>query len=475
MRILCKRLSVFCFTSFACFCSLVAQNYGSYTSQEIQQAKTQAAASAQVSTEDSVMSSTSRIDWTKHTLVSDITMDVAKAGIPLPSGKALCLNRIKMELPVLVKDPLLSIYVDDSSTLGDLVLNDEITLEDLTRIIDTSKQTPAYFERGTDNLKTTSTLQLQKIGALLVKHRKPYVQAVPIERISSRAYTGIIIDARGTLPVQGEFITSKAYPSLFPRIWDENMTLVYERNMVDPKVAVERGIVDFVSEYNSATMARVGKDPLWITAKKIYGANRCDPVISYEDYLRITTVAQNLNLLQEGKVVILIGQEEIARAIEVPEKGVRHYLESNRLINYFNEKEVPEVELKETEQGLSITIQNLRFIADSSELLPEERPRVLQIADSLRAILATGRYVVEVDGHTADVNKPNGQMTLSIQRAEAVVNALVEDGLDSSLFTFKGFGGTKPVASNETADGRAQNRRVEIKVIPKATTNTQRL
>jgi outer membrane protein OmpA-like peptidoglycan-associated protein len=72
-----------------------------------------------------------------------------------------------------------------------------------------------------------------------------------------------------------------------------------------------------------------------------------------------------------------------------------------------------------------------------------------------------------IEGHTADVNKPNGQMKLSIERAQEIIRELTANGLDKNLFTYRGYGGTKPVASNETAEGRALNRRVEITVMPK--------
>ncbi|MBR6143193.1 MAG: OmpA family protein, partial [Treponema sp.] len=51
-------------------------------------------------------------------------------------------------------------------------------------------------------------------------------------------------------------------------------------------------------------------------------------------------------------------------------------------------------------------------------------------------------------------------------RAQAVIEALKQDGIDGKLFSYKGFGGTKPVESNNTAAGRAKNRRVVIKLLP---------
>ena len=101
-----------------------------------------------------------------------------------------------------------------------------------------------------------------------------------------------------------------------------------------------------------------------------------------------------------------------------------------------------------------------------AELLPEEKHRVAEIAKELKTIIVGGKYTIRVNGHTADVNKPLGQQALSIERAEAIKNALVAEGIPENLFTCYGYGGTMPIADNSTASGRAQNRRVEIEITP---------
>ena len=441
-----------------------------YTYDEIEEAEQAAAASADVDSKKAVMSSVSKVDWSKSTFTSDITLDTVKAGIPMPSGKAVSMNRVQMELPVLVKDPLLSLYADDTRTLGDLVLEGNLTLDALTRIIDGSKKTPPYFMNATNTLKTTNTLDLHQIGALLVKHRTPYVQDKPIERISSKAYTGIVIDARGLIPVQGEHVKSEVYPCLFPKIWNEDMDLIYERNMVLPDVAKSKGIVDYLpGQGSNKKTERAGNDPLWITARKVYGVNRCDQVISKEDYLRITTVPANLELLKQGKVVILLDSDKLVGNVTSPRKDIRYYLETGKLKQRIDKTDIPDVTPEEHDGGFVIRMENLRFIADLAELLPEEKHRVAEIAKELKTIIVGGKYTIRVNGHTADVNKPLGQQALSIERAEAIKNALVAEGIPENLFTCYGYGGTMPIADNSTASGRAQNRRVEIEITPQGT------
>lgn len=421
------------------------------------------------SEEDAVMTSTSTINWTKNTFTSNVSLDVAKAGIPMPSGKSSSINKIQMELPALVKDPLLSIFVDNNKTLGDLVLEETVTLEELTRIIDNSKQTPAFFQNASNNLVTQHTIQIQDIGASLVKHHVAYTQRVPIETVASKAYTGIIIDARGMLPVHGEFVEDRTYPCIFPKIWSESMDLIYERNMVDPSVAREKGIVlysssPFVEEYED----RIGKKPLWISAKKVYGINRTDAVISKNDYLQITSVKENLDLLRKGRVVILLDKDLLIHGVAAPDKNKRYYVAYEKLKRYVLENPIPDTFLLPGPSGFRFKMENLKFIADSPELLPEEQGRIVQIAQSIKKYVMNGEFTILVEGHTADVNKPEGQQQLSVLRAQAIIQALVDQGVDSSLFTYKGYGGTKPIATNSTPEGRAQNRRVEIQVMPKS-------
>jgi outer membrane protein OmpA-like peptidoglycan-associated protein len=172
--------------------------------------------------------------------------------------------------------------------------------------------------------------------------------------------------------------------------------------------------------------------------------------------------------LQEGKVVILLDKKNLIYDISVPEKTPSYYVKYEAVKQYFYENKIPGVTISDSSLGWMFDV-NLRFYPDSPELLPEEKGRIELIAEKLKDILQDEGYTILIEGHTADVGKPVGQLNLSIERTRTVMNALIGEGLDEKIFTYKGFGGTMPVADNSTEEGRAQNRRVRIIARPRAT------
>ena len=120
------------------------------------------------------------------------------------------------------------------------------------------------------------------------------------------------------------------------------------------------------------------------------------------------------------------------------------------------------ISVDNTEAGIRLTIQNLQFKADSAELLPGEEKRLDQIAEILR--LAEGAQFL-IEGHTASTGYEAGEMKLSKERADSIAAALSSRGIGSERFICKGSGDKKPIASNDSAEGKALNRRVEITIL----------
>lgn len=121
-----------------------------------------------------------------------------------------------------------------------------------------------------------------------------------------------------------------------------------------------------------------------------------------------------------------------------------------------------DVSVEETEKGLVLKIQNIHFLPNSPVILPEEKGRLDSVASVLKS--AEGRMFL-VTGHTADVGSQESQQELSDQRAKTIIDELVKRGFPANRFMYEGKGGREPAASNDTREGRAKNRRVEITIL----------
>ena len=417
---------------------------------------------------NSALESKSSVDWTKNDFYSSISLDVRKQNLNSPAGKNAAEALIKLKMPSLVKDPLLTLFVDNSNYLGDVVSGGSINLEQITEIIEDGKRNSPVFSADAKTLNTTNIIKITNLSAVLVRHQYPYTAQEPLDSVPSRAYTGIIIDARGTVPVHGEYIESEVYPCFFPQIWDDNMNLIYERNMIDRNIASARGIVRYdYSDDDRRYEDVTGTDPLYIKAYKVYGRNRTDPILRRRDALKILTVPENLELLKSGKVTILLDKKNLIYSVGAPEKDSSYYAAYRTLKQYIYENKVPDIDISDSINGILFSV-DLKFFPDSSELLPEERSRISKVAEMLEEIIKKNEFTILIEGHTADLGKPVGQMNLSIERTRTVMNALIEEGLPRNLFTYKGYGATQPVADNATEEGRKQNRRVDITARPRA-------
>jgi outer membrane protein OmpA-like peptidoglycan-associated protein len=110
----------------------------------------------------------------------------------------------------------------------------------------------------------------------------------------------------------------------------------------------------------------------------------------------------------------------------------------------------------------SVRINNIFFEYDKAILKPESFPELNRLVKMLKGIPG---IKVEINGHTDNIGSADYNIELSEKRALSVINYLKENGLQDIEFIAKGYGKTVPVATNDTDEGRAQNRRVEFRII----------
>ena len=136
------------------------------------------------------------------------------------------------------------------------------------------------------------------------------------------------------------------------------------------------------------------------------------------------------------------------------------------------------LETRDTARGLIVNLSDVLFDVGKSTLKPGAREKLAKISG---IVVSHPGLKLEVEGHTDSTGSEEFNQTLSEQRANAVREFLIQQGVNQASVTARGFGESQPVASNETAAGRQQNRRVEMVVSgdaignPKATGSTSSL
>ncbi len=116
-------------------------------------------------------------------------------------------------------------------------------------------------------------------------------------------------------------------------------------------------------------------------------------------------------------------------------------------------------ELSKITTGGQLTMNNVFFQFNSHDLLESSYYELDKLVDLL---LEYPSYKIEITGHTDNIGKPEYNMKLSQRRATSVGEYLINKGIKSNRLSYVAMGSTKPVASNETEEGRAKNRRTEI-------------
>lgn len=147
-------------------------------------------------------------------------------------------------------------------------------------------------------------------------------------------------------------------------------------------------------------------------------------------------------------------KEEVAREIQQEISQMKDEEGGDQMEN---------IEVKTEESGITISVENIRFMPNSDELIPAEKQKLKKIGDILKKF--PDRDIL-ITGHTALAGTFRDRKELSTQRAMSVARFFTEEGVRRrEQMIVKGLGAQKPVADNSTAEGRARNRRVEITLV----------
>lgn len=164
----------------------------------------------------------------------------------------------------------------------------------------------------------------------------------------------------------------------------------------------------------------------------------------------------------DGKYIVILNKGKICD-FSVKSSGYLFYSRKIDLTGLQQYKEINEdILLEPIMVGANIVLNNMYFEFRSYKLLKESKYELNRI---IKLMKENPTMKVEISGHTDNIGSVRANTKLSMQRAQAVVAYLIKNGIVKSRLVSKGYGKTKPIATNKSEEGRKENRRVEIEVL----------
>lgn len=127
-------------------------------------------------------------------------------------------------------------------------------------------------------------------------------------------------------------------------------------------------------------------------------------------------------------------------------------------------RQLENLQLRQTESGVVVTLGDVLFQSGETQLRDEAMASLVEVVDLLQS---EPDKEIRIEGHTDSTGDSETNLEISEKRANAVLDALVSLGVDPARFTTAGMGEDFPIASNETEEGRSQNRRVDVILLDK--------
>jgi outer membrane protein OmpA-like peptidoglycan-associated protein len=166
-----------------------------------------------------------------------------------------------------------------------------------------------------------------------------------------------------------------------------------------------------------------------------------------------------------GAIVGGLAGAGIGRYMDNQEQAMRQAVANSEAATVRREQEIAQGARQGSVDVLNVTFKSdYLFATNSATLLPGAQPEIQRIANVLRQYPETN---IQIAGHTDSTGNEVYNQQLSERRAEAVRTALIGMGVESPRMTTMGYGESMPIASNNTESGRQQNRRVEVRIIPR--------
>jgi len=173
-------------------------------------------------------------------------------------------------------------------------------------------------------------------------------------------------------------------------------------------------------------------------------------------------IFQNVNALNQGQFLATLNVGK-NYGLNISRPGYLFYSENFSLLNQKTGKPfIIEVSLQEIEAGKKSILRNIFFDTNQFVLKPESKSELEKL---IVFLTINPKVTIEISGFTDNVGDAKSNQLLSENRAKTVYQYLINNKINASRLTFKGYGALQPIAPNTTEEGRSRNRRTEFKIV----------
>lgn len=197
---------------------------------------------------------------------------------------------------------------------------------------------------------------------------------------------------------------------------------------------------------------------------KVFDEETSHPLVARFELIDLASskTIMDANSNDDGSFLICLPEGK-DYALNVNKKGYLFYSDNFTMTHGdFTKPYLKDVPLKPIKVGQKVVMRNIFFDLDSYTLKSESK---IELTRLIRLLTDNPQMQIEIGGYTDKTGKPAYNLKLSENRAKSVADYLVQNGIAATRLVSKGYGETQPMATNDTEEGRAQNRRTEFKVI----------
>ncbi len=246
------------------------------------------------------------VKWDRRKFIIAITNTVPMSEKSLPSLKFILENRNRTDLPYIILNGIRKLTIDSKTKGNKYITEHPNTIEAILDLADDFTKESSIFSLDFKSLVTIYSINIYPdIAGLFLNDSRTTMLTPDLNFVPSATFSGIVIYVDAKLPLYGKHSTGNYSPCLFPKVYNEQLDLIAAPLMVNPEIIRKEGTVGYQSSVKTLDLARIGHSPLKIKARGIFGINNTDLIISTRDAEKILSRMENLELIKQGKILIV--------------------------------------------------------------------------------------------------------------------------------------------------------------------------